>query len=343
MRLIVKKYIKFPAFLISFCLIFISASQSAYAWDAVLGATVGNQLHWLYDSIKGAALAAVKQTAVQTLNTTVNNMVGGGSSSSNALFITDWQDYLVTQPQKDAKTYMNDYFSQLSNGKSSSTYTSSEGTSSTSTGSSGNYVADMVNQVKTKFNNSSSPTPTYEGNIDNLFSDNNSNNFTKLVSNPMNLEIGVELDAQQKYDDAINNAKEEATTKAIAYNGFKAKESNGKVITPGSTIKDMTSNVQDLGNKVIASANNIPEVMTSIVTKMVTQSIQQGIGNIQSNLQKEINSATSKVSSAVSSSAKSSGISVYYSSSSSSNSNSNSSSGSTISSSASNNKTTNNN
>lgn len=310
MRFIFKHFIKAPILFLGLFFLIVFAPSQTYAWDAVLGATVGNQLHWLYDSIKGAALAAVKQTAVQTLNITVNTMVGG-KSSADALFIVDWQDYLFTQPNNQARLYMNDYFSQLSNGKNSSNYTSasSEGFYSSK---SGDYATDMIAQVKNYYENPTSNAITYEGNPDEMFKNGNLDDFARFISNPMNSSFGTALDASVNYQIASDLAQQEAAIRAISYNGFKAKESNGKVITPGSIIKDITSNVQDLGNKVIASATNIPEVMTSLVTRMITQSIQQGIGNIQSNLQKEINSANSKFNSEITSKAKSSGVSAYF-------------------------------
>jgi len=70
--------------------------------------------------IEGIILGALKQQAAKMLNQQTNKLVGGGKGKQ-PMFITNWQDYMVKQPQNVTKTYMNDYLSKITSGKGSAT------------------------------------------------------------------------------------------------------------------------------------------------------------------------------------------------------------------------------
>ena len=66
--------------------------------------------------IEGALLGALKGAAVQALNYKVGQLVGG-SSAGEALFITDFNDFLYQGPAKRTELYMNDFFTLTTRGK----------------------------------------------------------------------------------------------------------------------------------------------------------------------------------------------------------------------------------
>lgn len=272
-------------------------SVRADAWGANYSAAILKQTMERIDlEIHGAIMGALKQAAVQTINSSVGAMISGGGGSGGAMFITDWNDYLVGQPLKKTELYMNDFFTLTTRGSgSSSNYVSSSGSGE---GVSGSYANYLVNQAKKLTTESSIPQTdisNYVSDPSKMFSAGNWRGFSAFVSNPANNPFGYTLMSQSAYQEKLEKEKDEARTKAMSYQGYTAKESNGRVITPGSTIASMQANVQDLGNKIIASAQNVPEVITAVVTKIATNAIRQGIGNAQRNVQREINNVTSGV------------------------------------------------
>lgn len=282
-----------PAFLL-FLALSLSLSplsaRPAAAWDAIPAAAYKRMLDTIYDRIQGAILAALKQAAAKTINDLVGKLASGGSGGSPK-FITDWQKYLVDQPKQNASSYMNDYLSKITGGMASSNFASSEGFS-LSNGSSNSYASTLVSMAKAATSGASSSTPqlTYTADPSSMFDSGNLQNFNSFltgINNPWSFGIN----AQGAWQGKLAEQKEIAKTKSVAYNGYIGsgeKNGSGSIKTPGINIKDIVSNAQDLGNKILAAASHPEEVIASIVTQFVTKAIEQGIGNIQSAISQAI-------------------------------------------------------
>lgn len=268
----------------------------ADTWGTNYAAAVLKQtMEQIAKQIHGAIMGAMKQAAAETINSTVSNLISSGSGSGGALFITDWDDYLAGQPEKKTELYMNDFFTLTTRGSSSASNYASSGSGE---GVSGNYTNYLVKQAKkatTESTLSQTDISDYTDDPSEMFSSGNWRGFSAFVSNPANNPFGYTLMSQSVYQEKLEKEKDEARTRAISYQGYTAKESNGKVITPGSTIASMQAGVQDLGNKIVANAQNVPEVITAVVTKIATNAIRQGIGNAQRNVQKETTNVTTSV------------------------------------------------
>ncbi len=326
------KKIIFACFL-SAALIFapVQTHQADALWGEVLNASLTTILQYIQNMIQGMMMGMMKQMATQMLNQDMGNMIGG-SSTSNAKFITNWQDFMFTQPKQEADNYMNDYLSQLTKGRGSITgyipnnnlgssgllsdnyegvgngsfnygmsqddpeYASLIATAEAkginlggvNTGNAGNYMQQLVQGAKNSISDSTMPTPTYQGNpAQNLFSDGtfkNLNTYLSGINNPW----AFNMNAEQKYQEQLTQNQQAAQAQAVAYQGFKGTSSGGTITNPGSLIKENMANVQDMGNKVLASANSMPEIITSVIQQIVTQSIQSGIGNAAANAQREV-------------------------------------------------------
>lgn len=300
---------------------FLPATPKANAWDAVMGAFVKRSLDTIYDTIKGIQLGILKQQAVTSLNQEMNFLLSG-SSSGGAMFITDWRDFLIKQPEAEANRYLNDYLSQVTSGRGMSSYipnnsegfgnglfsmglkqsnpgyakfieAANAGVISDTVNSGGNYIQQLVTGAKRSTIDRAEPQVTYFGDPSRMFAEGNFRNMSLYLSG-INNPWAFNLNAQQKYQEELEKKKEEAKTMGIAYQGFVGKIQDGKVLNPGSLIKENVANVQDLGNKIIAGAQNIPEVLTAVVSQMITKSIQQGIGTIQRSVHKEVSNVRSQ-------------------------------------------------
>ncbi len=289
-------------------------SVRADAWGANYSAAILKQtMELIAQQIHGAIMGALKQAAVQTINSTVSNLVSGGGGSGGAMFITDWDDYLVGQPLKKTELYMNDFFTLTTRGSgSSSNYVSSSGSGEGVSGSYTNYLVEQAKKTTTESTLPQTDLSDYVSDPSKMFSAGNWRGFSAFVSNPANNPFGYTLMSQSAYQEKLEKEKDEARTKAMSYQGYTAKESNGRVITPGSTIASMQADVQDLGNKILASAQSVPEIITAVVTRIATNAIRQGIGNAQRNVQKEITNVTTSVTSDINETVQQSGPGTIF-------------------------------
>lgn len=297
--------------------------------DWALNASMTEMLAKMNRMIEGAIISALKQTAIQTINQTVGNAISGGSGGSGgAMFVTNWRDFLINEPAEKTNLYMNDFFSQITSGRgNSSNYQSSDawsgmgqyfsssqgepfnyepGVEGVSTaregvvqgsinigGLGGNYENYLINQAKKitiEQLNPKTDIRNYVSDPSQMFSTGNWRAFTSFISNPANNPFGFSLIAQEEYHSKLAQEQMIRQTEGAAYKGFKALKSGENILTPGSTIADIQSQTEDLGNKILAAAETPSEVITSLVTRMLTKTIQQGIGQAQQKVQREINS-----------------------------------------------------
>jgi len=150
------------------------------------------------------------------------------------------------------------------------------------------YLTELAEKATTSMEIPQVDLEEYTCNAFNMFEDETWKAFDAFTGKTVNNPIGYTLIAQEVQQADLERRKKEAETKAIAYQGYKPQTKGDMVVTPGSTIKDVVSNVKDIPNKTLAAAKDMPEVITSIVTSILTKTIQQGIGNARGNIQREI-------------------------------------------------------
>lgn len=285
------------------------ATPPAHAgvWGESIAATLLDQvLTTIKEQIKAAIVGTLKVAATTVLNSQVGQLVGG-TSAGNALFITDWSDYLFNEPGQNTMYVMNDWFSRSTRGKHSSVnYTGIGDRPSVA----GNYPGFLVayaqrsiptdgagEQAEGSYDlDEYAATPTI------LFENGNYRAFNALISNPYNNPYGFTMMAEGQYAATFNRQQEMAKTMAQS-SGFRCKMQNGACITPAATIADMVSNAQNIGNNMIAAAQEpgqlLSGVVNAVVNKAMTSLIQKGIGQVQSAIQREMNRVDKQVNAAL--------------------------------------------
>jgi hypothetical protein len=219
----------------------------------------------------------------------VSNLISG-TSSGDSKIIGNYKDFLYTEPLDNAKLYMNDYLTQLTSGRGSASSYIPNGSTGFGSGMGESYASTLksvalkstIEPVATKFD--------YPGNPgENLFAD-GFNNLDKLVDpEKTNNPWTIEKDAQQKFQQRLEAEQTAAFAESIAGKGMRSTKSGDTITTPGALIADNMANVMDLGNKIIAGSQSIPEAITAVVTQIITQSISSGIGKAAENVQREGN------------------------------------------------------
>jgi hypothetical protein len=274
-------------------------SLKADAWMTIAGVLLKTGLEKIAVQLNGMIVGALKQASITMLNTQISAVIGG-SGGGQVRFIVNWEDYLNDQPTANTKIYMNDYISNMTRGRgSSSSYTSGS--------SSGNYIAAMQENSE-KSIDQTTPRPTYEGDPSQMFASGNFKNMSLYLSgvnNPWAFNIAVD----NEYNRQLEKEKRVAEIKSIANQGWIGtgeKNGQGSITLPGISAKEAYTSIQDLPNKALAAAQSIPEVITSVVSKMISKSLQQGFSNIQRSVQKNL-STQNRINSQINSSVNTSG------------------------------------
>ncbi len=262
-------------------------SAKAYAaWPDIGNAFFRTMLDNIGIQIRAAIVGALKKAAIETLSETVNNLVSG-TSQAGSLFITDWEDYLFKSPTGKTTSYMNDFFTVTTRGKSSGSYSSSScgGASFTEwrTARAKNFVLEI------DYTDLQDTFQEYACDAKSMFEDGSWAAFDAFMQ-PNNNPLAYALITEGVYNKKLEEEKEQAAAQAGAYGGFIAQKSaDGVVITPGSIIEGVTLAANTMDNDALANAENIGEVAGIVVGKIATGIIKQGIGNARKNVQDKIN------------------------------------------------------
>jgi len=328
-----------------FCnLVFLDAPK-AHAWETYVTVPLGVMMKNMLDVIKGIILGAAKKKAVEALQQEATALITG-KSSGGPMFVSDWQAYLIKQPQATANLYINDYISKITSGRGSiSGYVSNgriganlklsqnyEGVGpgsfaygmggisaahasslSSNSGSAGNYISQLVAGAKKLTTETPEIKVTYQGNPSQMFSDpkngfKNLNLYLSGINNPWAFNMNIQSELEKKKAEL----EKVATAKVVAGQGFPGLESGGLTTSPGILIKDQLSKIQNMGVDVVANATNIQEVVVSLATSMINQTMTQGIGQIQSMVRKEVTAVKSQVSAQINQTVQTQGPGALY-------------------------------
>jgi hypothetical protein len=301
-------------FAVFFCVLMLTFSpiqtRKAQAWDALPANIVLNIMNEIERMIRGMIINLLKQGAIKSINQEMDSLLGG-SSTSGALFITDWQDYLVKQPMDRATTHLNDYLSQATSGRGySSSYKSSSYSSSQK-----NFYGKLVEDAQLDNDENTLPAMTYEGNPDDMLTEGDpSYNILSFLSG-INHPAAFKANARAVYLNKKDEEREQAQAKSIAYQGFIGtgeSYGSGAITSPGILTKELKSSAQAMGMNQITSATNPEEVVMAVVSQMVSKMVSQGIGNVRRTVQRETSAVTNKINSEMNSAIKSSGPAALY-------------------------------
>jgi hypothetical protein len=248
--------------------------------------------------IVSALTGAVKQMGAQLINKSISSIMAGGSGGPQ--FITNWENYIVRDGAQKTNNYINDYLTQATQGRgSSSGYVPAtgfegigQGAFNMGVGAYTNYSGRLVEQAKAAILSEGTPQVTLNVAPDKMLSNGTFKNISQLGSG-VNTVWGMTADGEQVKLQSLEDERDIAMAKAIAGQGFIGKEKNGQTVTPGSVAKEALTNAQNLPNLIIASSSTMIEAMIGMVVRtVVTKALNEGIGSIQSQIQKQTTGVT---------------------------------------------------
>lgn len=272
-------------------------ADTSHAWMSMQAAAFNAMLEEIFDQIKGVMVNVLKQQAAKTLSQQVNSLIGG-NASGESLIITDWQDYLIDEPKETAEIYINDYLSQITSGRGSSGNYIPLGSSQEGFGGGSNYLSSLKQETLQSIDEDNRLRTTYEGNPSQMFASGNFKNFDAFLSG-INNPWAFEMNARDEYEKKLADEEIKRQVQGTANQGFESQGSEDAVSMPGSAIKDMFVNIEDLPNKILADATRPAEVVSALCSSILNKAISQGVGQVNkyinkttSDLKKTINSST---------------------------------------------------
>ncbi len=253
-----------------------------------VAALVDNMFEQLAYQIEGMLLVNLKGAAIQMLNQQVQQMLGGGSGG-NALYITNYQDYIQGIARDNTQSMMNDFFTNSTRGKyASANYMEVGSVGGVS------IDMDMTGLVQNAMRSAGTGGGAPRYNFDQLSSGSSiasglgsMRDLNLLVSNPMNNPIGASMVATEVYNRTLSENVDIQKIKAMS-SGFIPNESDGEVVTPAGSIEAMTTSIETLPNDIIVNAKNYGEILGGVIssyaTRAISNMVQKGIGTVQSKL-----------------------------------------------------------
>jgi hypothetical protein len=275
---------------------------------------------FLYRNIEGIIVGAAQQAAIRAMNQEVSSLISG--SSGGPMFITDWRVALFVDPQKKAASTFRVFLDGVVSGRGSSSYISNNnrflsknfegvgpgafnhgmaldnptygslinkaeavGLNLDQNFGAGNYFQQLKESALKATINAPEMKVTYAGNPAQMFAQGNFKNFSLYLSG-INNPWAFNLYAQSEYQKMLTQEEKIAEVPGIAYSGFKGTDSDGKIVNPGSLIKDSVAKVQNAGVDVVTQAERIPQVIMAVAVQMITKNIQQGIGEVKAQITK---------------------------------------------------------
>lgn len=280
-------------------------------------AIIDHMFEQLSYQIEGMLLTNLKGAAIQMLNQQVQEMLGGGSGG-NALYITNYQDYIQGIARDNAQAMMNDFFTNSTRGKyASANYMEIGSVAGVS------IDMDMAGLVQDAMQSVGIDGRALQYNFDQLSSGSDIVNglgsmrdLNLLVSNPMNNPMGASMVATEMYNRTLSENVDIQKIKAMS-SGFIPNESGGEVVTPAGSIEAMTTSVETLSNDVIASAENYGQIIggmiSSYATKAISRMVQKGVGKAKSELAGSFGNIGNQISNYASGALNTSGIGSRFS------------------------------
>jgi hypothetical protein len=232
--------------------------------------------------VKETVIANLKIAAIRIIQGRIQTLLTGNSGQfgiggSGTLVVTDWKKFIYSSANTQSDRYVNDFFSRLKGGASSG-------------------ERQIIAYAEKRTNEDLYTPPDLhkyvnEGKKENIFKPGMSQNpwlAFKIAGLPQNNETDIEMRARQLGRAAFSIESESRKTEGLAGLGYESKKKNGKIITPGSSIKDIVDEIQKMPIKMLTLARSIPEIVANMVTQMITQMVNQGLAQITNQIDKQI-------------------------------------------------------
>lgn len=231
-------------------------------------------------TINGSILISLKQMLSEQLKDKVDE-----ATQNNT--IDNPYEWIFTNAEKSAYLSTNSFIDSMTGGRTSDYIPGGEGVVlGSSWGGSGNYVTSLKEDAKKYIKGGTPKTDilNYVSDPKQMFSTGNWRATTALADNEANLMYGTRLLTENVQISNLSKYTELNKTLYQTGEGFAPVVNNGRIVTPGSVLRSMQSDVNDVPNQIVANATYVGELASSIVMSLGNRLIGKtigGIGNIK--------------------------------------------------------------
>lgn len=287
-------------------------AKPADAWLSPMAAVMKQAMEEISYQIKGMMMGSLKQAAIKMLSKQMDRFISG-TSSNGARFITNWEDYLIDNPTRNAQRYANDYISRALSGRGSVSYKKSRNSvlgASTIAGEgfgkeavlgdsseSVNYAETIQTMAQDTIIEPKEWQLTYQDDPADMFESDslaNMNLYLMGDGNGGNTIWDADSAIRGEYSAALEKEKSVASAEGISGQGFLSEKANGMVEKPGILFKEMQANVDNLPNLAMSGATSIGELIAATVSKAISGAINKTVSGVEKAIDREATKVTNK-------------------------------------------------
>ena len=245
--------------------------------------------------IRQALEAALKMAAIKQATSTIENSLYGESSSPRN--ISNFAEFLVSDPQDAAVTYGEDFLSQTLRGSGSSDYTSTSGG-----GGGGGDLSDMLEEagqrVIDEWDGKNEPTVDFAESCsgDDYFSDGDFKCFSAITSNPINMPVGMALAVDSAMSAKFKAEQQIAELEATSSGVLPGKDDSGDVKLPSSVVEEIQLQQITLPLESLANGDSgaFSKIIQSFAVSLIVKIVQDGLSETQDSFDKNKDSYNDK-------------------------------------------------
>jgi hypothetical protein len=249
-------------------------------WGDAIPATIMHEA-WLEakEAFKGAMLASLKQQANNLIRDRIRVLLTG-RGGNGSLVITDYDDFIYGQAQRDSYLYTRDFFRVLGDGVGDAT----------------GAMYDNIEEALLAPESELSTIDHYvQGGLENVFNSDKGGGrqaVIAMVSNDYNNPFGTYLRASQYQQNQKERIEKQKEVEIIAGQGFASKKSeeNNLINLPGSLIASLTAKAESGYMDMINNATSLPEIVGTMAAGMLSKTIETGIIKVTSPIDQQLKS-----------------------------------------------------
>ncbi|MFA9262408.1 MAG: hypothetical protein ACEQSB_03575 [Undibacterium sp.] len=287
--------------LIGMMVITISAPTPARAgvWGESIASSLLKQvLETIWEQIQAVLFGIAKRVAVGIARDAANRLTAGGMDHKPA-FITDYKQFLFDAAIDEGLLYMDDLLTQTMGGKGSVLNYVAGGGSIQALGK--QYMSLLNGEVKAGFA-ADNCKYTLDQYTPNPLSSIKKGDWRVLnaATFPCNNPLGLTNRTKNNVQRRANAKSQQQQIEAIVGKGFTGvKDKNGKTISPGSIIADITADVQTASMKLITGSTKWGELLSSAAGAFVNQALsnmyQKGFEDVSKKINRELGKVDAKL------------------------------------------------
>jgi hypothetical protein len=287
-----------------------SAPKEADAWLSMAAQAMAIAEKNIMYVINGMTMGAMQQAAIKMISKQANNFISG-VSGNGARFITNWEDYLIDNPKRNAQRYANDYISNALSGRGSSSYKKASNSvlgASTMAGegfgkeavlgdASDLYAGESYQEKIAYMVQDTVIEPkewqVYSGEPSEMFESPNLAAMNDYIDK--GLPADIQMNVATEYHTKLAEEKTIAATEANANAGFiSEKTADGLVTKPGKLFQELQANIDNLPNLAISGATSIGQLAAATVSSAISGMFNKAISGVEKTINREATKVTNK-------------------------------------------------